>query len=244
MIGQKPGTVNLENPKNWRTRSSVHLVMDGLHIQVDAAPEFRIQCIREQIPAVDIFFLTHGHADHIMGMDDLRRYCDMRGGEALPVFSSPDGLQRVKDVFPYAVRATPAVSGYPAFELHQMPSILELPQGTVQSVLLPHGPMQVLGLVFTEKSSGKRIAYYTDCASIDPEAEDLARGADIVVLDALRPVPHPTHMSIPQAIDAAQRIKASQTCFTHMTFQVDHDIAQANLPPGMLFAWDGMRLTA
>lgn len=234
--------IDMSNPRNWRTRTSAHVVMDGLHIQIDAAQEFRLQCIREKIPAVDLFILTHGHADHVLGMDDLRRYCDLRGGEALPVYSSPEGLERVRSIYPYAIGKRPAAMGYAAFDLHELPPLLELPQGTIQSTRLPHGSVDVLGLVFTEASSGKRLAYYTDCADVPPQALDLARGADVVVLDALRPQPHPTHMHISKSIDVARQIGAGRTYFTHMTFHVDHDSAQSELPVGVFFAWDGLRV--
>ena len=84
-----------EDPRNRRTRTSIHVVMDGLHVQVDAAPEFRLQCLQNKIPAVDSFILTHGHADHVLGMDDLRRFCDLRGGEALPVHTTTEGAARL-----------------------------------------------------------------------------------------------------------------------------------------------------
>ena len=83
------------DPRNQRTRSCIHVVMDGLHVQVDAGPEFRLQCLREKIEQMDFFILTHGHSDHIMGMDDLRRFCDLRGGTALTVYTTDEGMHRV-----------------------------------------------------------------------------------------------------------------------------------------------------
>ncbi len=235
-------SIDLDNPKNWRTRSSIHLNMDGMHLQVDAAQEFRLQCIRENIPAVDVFFLTHGHADHILGMDDLRRFCDMRGGDALPVYSSPQGLHRIREVYPYAIRDKPEFKGYPAFKLLEMPILLELPCGTIESTYLPHGQIEVLGLVFTEKSTGRKLTYYTDCGDVPPEAMKLATGSDVVVLDGLRPQPHPSHMCIDKAVEVAKILDAQQTYFTHMTLYIDHDPDDRELPDGINFAWDGLRL--
>src|SRR5688572_366370 len=91
------------DPRNKRTRASVHVVMDGLHVQVDAAPELRLQCLRERVERVDLFVLTHGHSDHITGMDDLRRFCDLLGGQALTVYSSDEGISRVLAIYPYAI---------------------------------------------------------------------------------------------------------------------------------------------
>jgi phosphoribosyl 1,2-cyclic phosphate phosphodiesterase len=229
------------DPRNRRTRSSIHVVMDGLHIQVDAAPEFRLQCLRERIETLDLFILTHGHSDHITGMDDLRRFCDLRGGEALPIYSTEAGLARVAAVYPYAIMDRPLVRGYPAFQLTRMPAILEFDQGTIRSTLLPHGGVDTLGLVFTERSSGRRFAYYTDCKSVPAEAAALARGVDALVLDGLRPDPHPTHLSIPEAVEVAREIGASRTALTHLTHITDHAATEAILPPAVRLGYDGLK---
>jgi len=231
------------DPRNRRSRASIHVVMDGLHIQVDAAPEFRLQCVRENIRQLDLFILTHAHADHVTGMDDLRRFCDLIGGQAITIHTTDEGMVRVQAIYPYAVAERPAAKGYAAFRLARLPEVLELPQGTIQSTLLPHGGVTTLGLLFTEKSSGRRFAYYTDCKSMTPEAVALARGADAVVLDGLRPLPHPSHMSIPEAIDAARQIGARDTLLTHLTHISDHAQTEAELPPGIRLAYDGLRLT-
>jgi phosphoribosyl 1,2-cyclic phosphate phosphodiesterase len=216
--------------------------MDGLHIQVDAAQEFRLQCLREDIRRVDLFILTHEHADHIYGMDDLRRFCDFNGGTALDVHASSESLECIRRIYPYAVRERRVSRGYAAFQLHEMQSVMELPQGTIRSVRLPHGSVQTLGLVFTERSSGKRFAYYTDCKTVPDEALEIARGSDLVVLDGLRPLPHPTHMTIREAVEKAAIIGAELTFLTHLTHNVDHGPAEAELPPGVRLAYDGLRV--
>ncbi len=230
------------DPRNRRTRASIHVVMDGLHVQVDASPELRLQCIRERIPKADIFILTHGHADHIAGMDDLRRFCDLLGGNALTVYSTEEGMGRVLAMYPYTMAERPIAKGYAAFKLVAMPEKLEFPQGTIESTLLPHGGLNTLGLVFTERSSGKKFAYYTDCKSVPPAAVALARGADAVVLDGLRPLPHPSHMSIDEAIVAAKEIGGRQTWLTHLTHLSDHATLEATLPAGIVVSYDGLRL--
>ncbi len=229
------------DPRNQRTRSSVHVIMDGLHVQVDAAPEFRLQCVRERINHIDLFILTHGHADHVVGMDDLRRFCDARD-QALPVYSSDEGMARVLAIYPYAILDRPVMKGYAAFRLNEMPAKLTFPQGTIESTLLPHGGVNTLGLVFTEASSGRRFAYYTDCKRVPAEAVELARHADVVVLDGLRPQEHPTHMSINEALAAAATLKGGQTFLTHMAHTVDHATVEATLPAGVKLAYDGLRV--
>lgn len=231
-----------KDPRNQRTRASIHVVMDGLHVQVDAAPEFRLQCIRENIRQMDFFILTHGHADHITGMDDLRRYCDLLGGNALTVYTTEEGMGRVLAMYPYAMAERPISKGYAAFKLVAMPDRLDLPQGTIEATLLPHGGLNTLGLVFTERSSGRKFAYYTDCKLVPPAAVELARGADAVVLDGLRPLPHPTHLSIAEAVAIAREINAPATWITHLTHLSDHAGLAASLPPGVAPAFDGLRL--
>jgi phosphoribosyl 1,2-cyclic phosphate phosphodiesterase len=231
-----------KDPRNQRTRASVHVVMDGLHVQVDAAPEFRLQCIRENIRQVDFFILTHGHADHISGMDDLRRFCDLIGGNALTVYSTEEGMGRVLAMYPYALAERPIVQGYAAFKLVGMPEILDLPQGTIQSTLLPHGGLNTLGLIFTERSSGKKFVYYTDCKRVPREAVALAQGAHAVVLDGLRPLPHPSHLSIGEAVMVSQEMRSPATWLTHLTHLNDHAELEASLPPTVKVAHDGLRI--
>lgn len=243
MIAQPESGWDANNPKNWRTRCSIHVELGGHHIQVDAAPEFRIQCLNSGIEQVDTFLLTHPHADHILGMDDLRRFCDLKGGEALPVYSSPYGLDRVRDIYPYAVCDKPVVKGYPAFNLREMPKELELPGGLVESVYLPHGPIEVLGLVFTENDTGKKLAYFTDCKEVGEEARLIAEQADVVVLDGLRPEPHPSHMTIAEATQTAVEMGAPVSFLTHMTYLVDHDTTEASLPENIHLAYDGLRVS-
>ena len=243
MIAHDPGDAcNLSDKRNWRGRTSAHVKMNGMAFQIDAAPEFRLQCIENRIEWIDIFLLTHGHSDHVMGMDDLRRFIDMRGGQALPVYSTPEGLQRVAEVYPYAIRPKPEFKGYPAFAIEPMPEKLVTSGGDIHSTLLPHGRLEVLGLVFVEAGSGRKLAYYTDCKRLTPRAVELAKGADLVVLDALRPMPHPTHMTLHEAIEAAEELGARQTFFTHMTYMIDHERDSSRLPAGMAFAYDGLKV--
>jgi phosphoribosyl 1,2-cyclic phosphate phosphodiesterase len=121
MIGCTCAVCSSPDPRNKRTRTSIHVVMDGLHIQVDAAPELRLQCLAAGINQLDLFILTHGHSDHIVGMDDLRRFCDLAGGKALTVYATDHGISRVLAIYPYAIMDRPIVRGYPAFNLLEMP---------------------------------------------------------------------------------------------------------------------------
>lgn len=245
MIACDCGVCTSPDPRNKRTRACIHVEMDGLHVQVDAAPEFRLQCLRENIRQLDFFILTHGHADHVVGMDDLRRFCDLIGGNALTVYSTIEGMSRILAIFPYTIAERPVSKGYAAFTMREMPAQLDLPQGTIRSTLLPHGGINTLGLVFEERSSGKRFVYYNDCKRIPREAVEMAKEADVVVLDGLRREPHPSHMNIEEAIAAAGEIAGKRTFFTHLTHTLDHQALSEELRathPTIQVAYDGLRL--
>ena len=243
MIACSCAVCNSRDPRNRRTRCSIHVSMGGLHIQVDAAQEFREQCLRCGVDHLDLFILTHGHADHVLGMDDLRRFCDVAGDRAITVYSTEEGMSRVGAIYPYAITGRPVAHGYPAFKLARMPPVLELEQGTIRSTLLPHGGVNVLGLVFEERGTGARFVYYTDCKRVTAKALELAQGAHAAALDGLRPAEHPTHMNIAQAVEAAHQIGAPVTYLTHLTHAVDHGPTEAALPDGIRLAYDGLRLT-
>ncbi|MDR0536324.1 MAG: MBL fold metallo-hydrolase [Puniceicoccales bacterium] len=244
MVAHKGTGLDLGDRRNWRSRASIHVTLGGTHVQVDAGPEFRMQCLDNDVTAVDFLILTHEHSDHVTGMDDLRRFCDLRDGAAIPVFSTDAGLERVRTMFPYALRKENRGTGYAAFDLHAMPPVLGLPDGsTIRSTLLPHGRTRTLGLVFEEKGTGARLAYYTDCKMVTPEAVELARGAEVVVLDGLRPTEHPTHMSIHEAADAAKAIGAARSFITHTTWQIDYATWAPRLAAmGLEIACDRLRL--
>ncbi|MCR5183358.1 MAG: MBL fold metallo-hydrolase [Opitutales bacterium] len=238
-----PPTLDLNDRRNWRNRCCAHLEIDGAHLQIDAGQEFRMACLAYGVPAVDYFFLTHEHSDHILGMDDLRQFCRSRDGNAIPVYSTWEGCRRVEMIFDYAIRAR-SHDGYMALQTFVAPEEFVLPSGTrVQTCLLPHGRVQTLGLVFTEAATGRRIAYYTDCHDLTPEAMRLARGADLLVLDALHQKPHPTHLHIAKAVKIAQELGAKETYFTHLTRSVNHASVDAQLPEDIHLAYDGLVVT-
>lgn len=239
MIGPGQEGLNLDNPKNWRTRSSIHVEVGGLHVQVDAGPEFRMQCLSNKIDWIDLFILTHGHADHIAGMDDLRRFSERMDGDKLPVYANDFGSERIRLMFPYALYDKPTQRGYPCFDLRRMPTSLKLENGAIiLSEELPHGDITSLGLVFEHE--GKKIAYYNDAKMLTPRAVEMAKNADVAILDGLRPFPHPTHMSIHEAVEAGHVLEAKKVYITHTTWQIDYDEWSAKLPGNMEIAYDGL----
>lgn len=234
MIGCECAVCRSTDPRDARLRPSVLVRTPATAVLVDAGPDLRAQALRHAIRHVDAILFTHGHADHILGIDDVRRF-NVAAKSPMPCYGDARTLDDIRRTFHYAFDPnTPKGGGLPALELCEVAGAVRVGDLTAEPIPLWHGGRAILGYRFDG------LAYLTDCNRIPDEAWGRLEGLDVLVLDALRETPHPTHFSLGEAIEAARRIGARRTLFTHMCHHLPHEATNAKLPDGMSLAYDGL----
>ncbi len=239
MIACGCATCHSTDPRDFRTRPSVVIRYDDTAVLVDTTPELRLQAVWQKVMNIDAVVYTHAHADHIMGLDDLRRF-NAVSGQPLDVWANAVTHEAVTKCFGYAFSAPD-----PASRLFRPNLVRRLIEGIDpfeiggviwRPVPLVHGSGLVLGFRIGN------LAYCTDTNQIPEDSFALLEGVEVLVLDALQHVPHSTHFTVAQAVEAGRRIGARETYFTHIAHGLLHAKDDAALPPGFHLAYDGLEI--
>jgi phosphoribosyl 1,2-cyclic phosphate phosphodiesterase len=227
-----------QDPHDRRTRSSILLSLDGRNVVIDTSPDFRTQALREKIGRLDAIVYTHGHADHILGLDDIRPF-NIRQKSEIPLYASPDTLAILRRTFAYIFEP----NGYSTLPLIRMNPIngpfdpFGFSDENRKLVPIPaqHGPIPVLGFRLGP------FAYLTDFSAIPEESKALLHNLDVLILDALRYTPHPMHSNIEQSLALVEELRPRRTWFTHIAHELGHEETNQRLPENVNLAYDGLR---
>jgi len=236
-IGCDCRTCKSTDPRDRRTRTAALIESGGRRLLIDTPPELRLQLVTACVGSVDAVLFTHAHADHVHGIDDLRAI-SARQRAPLDVYGAASTLAELERRFSYIFDGTPPLPGTSKPELlaHRLePDVeMEIAGFRVRALALPHGERTVLGYRVGP------VAYLTDAKAIPAEAIARLAGLEVLVLNALLPRPHPLHLSVPEAVAAAQQIGARRTFLTHLTHDAPHAELAACLPAGIAPAYDGL----
>ncbi|HVS73719.1 MAG TPA: MBL fold metallo-hydrolase [Phycisphaerae bacterium] len=242
MIGCHCAVCTSGDPRDKRTRPSIVVAYEGegreRTILVDTTPELRLQAVANHIDRIDAVVYTHAHADHIFGLDDVRRYNTLLKAP-LPLYASADALATLKKSFAYAFE-TYERTGDALYRPELAPQVIEGPFSLFGKTWTPaplvHGRFRVLGFRIGD------FAYCTDCNEIPPETRSLLQNLDVLIIDGLRPRPHPTHLSFEQALDIIADLKPQRAFFTHLSHDIKHADLEAVLPSHVRVCYDGLRI--
>lgn len=223
-----------QDPLDKRMRPSVLVSYGGRNVVIDTTPDFRTQAMRFHIDRLDAVIYTHGHADHVLGLDDIRPF-NLKQKSAIPVYAAEETLRTLRRQFSYIFEEPQPGSTLPGVELHTIDGPFELFGATIVPVPALHGGTPVLGFRI-----GK-VAYLTDFIRVPETSKALLRGLDDFILDALRYVPHPTHSNVEQSLALVEELKPKRAWFTHICHDLGHSEANSRLPKNVRLAYDGLR---
>ncbi len=227
------------DPRNRRTRPSIRLAYNDHVVLIDTGPDFHAQALREEIRHVDAVFYTHGHADHVMGFDDLRPL-SFRVPGGLPLYADDETATAIERIFEYTFRRENRYPTSARVKLHRIDPTpgagTELFGACFRRIPVLHGTGEITGYRFGAA------AYLTDMSDIPAESLPFLRDLDVLILDALRRDPHPSHSHLDRSIAFVEQLKPKRAFFTHLSHDLDHQTTEDILPPHIRLAYDGLRI--
>lgn len=240
VIGCKCAVCTSADPRNRRLRSSAVIRVGEVTVLVDSGPDLRAQALREGLLALDAVVYTHAHLDHVVGFDELRAFCWHKDGP-LPLHATEGCMATLKRMFAWAFTNENVYLGY----VKPDPRVIDgtFSYGDLKITPLPveHGTVETIGFLF-EPHGARSVAYLPDVKRIPHTTMSLLRGVDVLVVDSLRPTPHPTHFSLTEALEAIHEAEPGEAWLTHLGHENDHATLEAELPKGVRVAWDGLRI--
>jgi phosphoribosyl 1,2-cyclic phosphate phosphodiesterase len=234
-IGCRCRVCTSTDPRDRRTRPSIAVTWGGHRVVIDTGPDFRMQALREGIGHLDAVLYTHSHADHILGLDDLRPLT-FRLKEKLPLYADDAAATVIERIFDYTFDPT---SHYPTraqVQMHRLGGTVTIGGAVFQRIPLTHGRIEVAGFRFGSA------AYLTDMNTIPPSSLAMLQDLDVVILDALRRTPHPSHATLDQALALVDQMQPRRALFTHMSHDLSHADTNKELPAHVQLAYDGLRV--
>ncbi len=226
------------DPRDTRFRSSLYVSLEGRGLVIDTGPDFRTQCLKWQVPRVDAVFITHLHADHIFGFDDLRRFNTIQNNQVISCYAGAETLAGMRNIFPY-IAETPHVQGLyrPLIRFCPVQEPFECLGAKLTPLPVVHGNLETYGLRID--FDGRALAYLPDVHEIPVGTLDALRGLDVLILNMLRQRPHPTHLALEQSLAYVETVAPKQTFFTHLSHDLRHAELLSMLPPHIAPAYDG-----
>ncbi len=236
MIGCRCKVCTSSDPRDKRLRPSVLLRLGGTRVLIDTSPDFRYQALRFGIDRLDAILYTHSHADHILGLDDVRPFNFMHKKD-IPIYGSSETLQVIQRTFLYVFDKSPSESSRPRLTLHSFDhEAIALERVEIEPIKASHGKGTVHGFRFGD------CAYLTDHSEIPPESLDRLSGLDVLFLDALRNNPHPTHSTVEESLKTVEALNPKRAFFTHISHDLLHAAVESRLPSGVHIAYDGLEI--
>jgi phosphoribosyl 1,2-cyclic phosphate phosphodiesterase len=235
-IGCDCSVCHSSDPRDRRTRPSVLISYSGRNVLIDTTPDFREQAIRENITHLDAVLYTHTHADHLLGIDDLRPLSFLHKPHRLPLYAHPEAADFIRQMFRYIFDSDYKFGGLPHVEMRTMNGTLDLFGARFEPIKLIHGEAEIYGFRFGSA------AYLTDHSEVPEDSLARLEGLDVLFLDALRYKPHPTHSTVEHSLQTVERLKPRRAFFTHICHDLPHEETNARLPDSVKLSHDGMKL--